>query len=277
MGQALAPNAPRGPSLSVRVMFSVNITLAHLLDSLVRVSRRADEPHRSTNAVSKPTYAGKDYGRRAFITRRNRGKPLACWAITTLLTTIFSSTRNIVHPFKFDLGAPERDQKARHQDNGGHDALRGLFRGTFHQDVLDSSPSLTSRRLQVLFHSLSKVLFIFRSRYLCAIGLPMIFSLNRGIPAVRTAFPSSTTRARTRFVRRLLGLRGYHPLWRSFPGKLFRGQLIQARTYTTIPLRGFGLDISQFARRYYGNHSCFLFLRLMICLSSARGLPQLRP
>jgi hypothetical protein len=37
------------------------------------------------------------------------------------------------------------------------------------------------------------VLFIFRSRYLCAIGLPKIFSLGRGIPAIRTAFPSSTT------------------------------------------------------------------------------------
>jgi hypothetical protein len=123
---------------------------------------------------------------------------------------------------------------------------------------------------------LFKALFIFRSRYLCAIGLPMIFSLNRGIPAVRTAFPSSTTRAWARFARRYLGLRGYHPLWRSFPGKLFRGRLGQAHTYTTIP-KGFGLDFSHFARRYYGNHSCFLFLRLMICLSSARGLPQLRP
>jgi hypothetical protein len=63
---------------------------------------------------------------RAFPNLRNRGKPLACWLSTTLLATIFSTTRNIVHPFEFDLGAPEGDQKARHQDNGGHDALRGL-------------------------------------------------------------------------------------------------------------------------------------------------------
>ena len=65
--------------------------------------------------------------------------------------------------------------------------------GALLQLVLDSGTSLTLRRLQVLFHSLSKVLFIFRSRYLCAIGLPKIFSLGRGIPAIRTAFPSSTT------------------------------------------------------------------------------------
>jgi len=55
--------------------------------------------------------------------------------------------------------------------------------------ILDSDPSLTSQRLQVLFHSLSKVLFIFRSRYLCAIGLPVIFSLGSGIPANSHCIP----------------------------------------------------------------------------------------
>ncbi|KNH05086.1 hypothetical protein XU18_3140 [Perkinsela sp. CCAP 1560/4] len=117
--------------------------------------------------------------------------------------------------------------------------------------ALDSDPSLTSQQLQVLFHSLSKVLFIFRSRYLFAIGLPMIFSLGRGIPAVRTAFPSSTTpqtpgragaRARTR---------GYHPLWRSFPGRLWCTRRPPRRPhYSTTRLRRFGLGFSRFARRY---------------------------
>ena len=31
-----------------------------------------------------------------------------------------------------------------------------------------------------------------------------------------------------------------------------------------------GLGYSQFARHYYGNHYCFLFLRLLRCFSSAR-------
>ena len=39
----------------------------------------------------------------------------------------------------------------------------------------------------------------------------------------------------------------------------------------------FGLSAPHFARRYYGDHCCFLFLRLMICLSSAGGRPRLRP
>ena len=37
------------------------------------------------------------------------------------------------------------------------------------------------------------------------------------------------------------------------------------------------MSAPHFARRYYGDHCCFLFLRLMICLSSAGGRPRLRP
>jgi hypothetical protein len=34
-----------------------------------------------------------------------------------------------------------------------------------------------------------------------------------------------------------------------------------------------GLGCFHFARHYYGNHSCFLFLRLLRCFSSARSPP----
>jgi len=47
----------------------------------------------------------------------------------------------------------------------------------------DESPTLRAQRLQGLFHSLSKVLCIFRSHYLFAIGLGAIFSLRRRTPA----------------------------------------------------------------------------------------------
>ncbi|CAN6967636.1 unnamed protein product, partial [Brassica rapa subsp. trilocularis] len=43
-------------------------------------------------------------------------------------------------------------------------------------------PSLPSRQFQALFDSLFKVLFIFTSRYLFAIGLSPIFSLGRNLP-----------------------------------------------------------------------------------------------
>ena len=42
--------------------------------------------------------------------------------------------------------------------------------------------SLPFQQFQVLFNSLFKVLCIFPSRYLCAIGLPPIFSFRRNLP-----------------------------------------------------------------------------------------------
>jgi len=52
------------------------------------------------------------------------------------------------------------------------------------RSVDDESPTLRAQRLQGLFHSLSKVLCIFRSHYLFAIGLGAIFSLRRRTPAI---------------------------------------------------------------------------------------------
>ena len=46
----------------------------------------------------------------------------------------------------------------------------------------NGSRTLGAQRFQGLFHSLSKVLFIFRSHYLFAIGLGAIFSLRRNTP-----------------------------------------------------------------------------------------------
>ena len=48
----------------------------------------------------------------------------------------------------------------------------------------NGSRTLSAQRFQGLFHSLSKVLFIFRSLYLFAIGLGAIFSLRRSTPAI---------------------------------------------------------------------------------------------
>ena len=56
-----------------------------------------------------------------------------------------------------------------------------------------SFPSLPFQQFQVLFNSLFKVLCIFPSRYLFAIGVPLIFSLWWSIPPVRTAIPSNST------------------------------------------------------------------------------------
>src|SRR6201996_1870546 len=49
--------------------------------------------------------------------------------------------------------------------------------------------ALPFQQFHVLFHSLSKVLFIFRSLYLCAIGLWPIFSFRRNLPPILSCIP----------------------------------------------------------------------------------------
>ena len=49
-------------------------------------------------------------------------------------------------------------------------------------------PLLVGVRFQVLFHSPSGVLFIFRSRYLCAIGRQRVFSLGRWSSLIHAGF-----------------------------------------------------------------------------------------
>ena len=64
-----------------------------------------------------------------------------------------------------------------------------------------------------------------------------------------------------------LRLRGYHPLWPRFPTRSTSLNTLYAGPTTpdgTPP----GLGCSPFARRYSGNHYCFLFLRLLRCFSS---------
>ena len=67
---------------------------------------------------------------------------------------------------------------------------------------------LPSRQFQALFDSLFKVLFIFPSRYLFAIGLPPIFSLRWSLPPINTAFSSSAT-LRKRIIVATSGLQSY--------------------------------------------------------------------
>ena len=67
-------------------------------------------------------------------------------------------------------------------------------------------------------------------------------------------------------------VRGFHPLWLAFP-KPFGYHLTMA--YTVLNPGGpkaTGLPFFPFARRYLGNHFCFLFLPLLRCFNSRRSL-----
>ena len=67
-------------------------------------------------------------------------------------------------------------------------------------------------------------------------------------------------------------LRGFHPLRLAFP-KPFRYLLTLAYAVRTPDRSRPGLGSFPFARRYSGNHCCFLFLRLLRCFSSPGSPP----
>ena len=67
-------------------------------------------------------------------------------------------------------------------------------------------------------------------------------------------------------------IRGFHPLSQVFPVP-FCYNLGINYTVRTPKCTHFGLGLSGFARRYFRNHCCFLFLRLLRCFSSPGSLP----
>ncbi|KAI3490028.1 hypothetical protein L1887_45857 [Cichorium endivia] len=78
----------------------------------------------------------------------------------------------------------------------------------------DASPApirFPSRQFQALFDSLFKVLFIFPSRYLFAIGLTPVFSLGRNLPPYWGCIPNNPTRRQRLVVRQGPGTTGLSP------------------------------------------------------------------
>ena len=77
-----------------------------------------------------------------------------------------------------------------------------------------------------------------------------------------------------RFIR--VHVRSCHALWRHFPEPSIPltpcdGAVLLPRLCRNTA----GLGYSPFARHYWGNHCCFLFLRVLRCFSSPRWPPSL--
>jgi hypothetical protein len=118
-----------------------------------------------------------------------------------------------------------------------------------------------------LFTPFLRVLFTFPLRYWFAIGLPVVFRLTRWCCQIQTGFlrprPTQDT-ARSNLFR----LRDYHPLWYNFPKVsakiMFHVAVLQPRwarpSVWPLPLS---------LATTYGITTCFLFLRLLRCFSSA--------
>ena len=114
----------------------------------------------------------------------------------------------------------------------------------------------------------------FPSRYLSTIGLEGVFSLAGWSRRVRAGFhvPRATQGTATRRGASRMGLSpaaaGLSSPSRSPPKPRRRGPTTpRARRHAS------GLGCSPFARHYWGNHCCFLFLRVLRCFSSP-GSPR---
>ena len=74
-----------------------------------------------------------------------------------------------------------------------------------------------------------------------------------------------------------LRIRSFHALRLNFPGHSPR--MIEGDGVVLLPPRGrnrTGLGSSPVARHYWGNHCCFLFLRVLRCFSSPGSPPRMR-
>ena len=126
---------------------------------------------------------------------------------------------------------------------------------------------------RVFFTPLPEVLFTFPSRYSCAIGLPVVFSLAGWSPRIPAGFLVSCgtqVAARSDFAFRL---RGCHPLWPAFPRRSATLSLRFLAAPTTpagaSPRPRFGL-LRFRSPLLAESFVYFLFLRVLRCFSSPR-------
>ena len=136
------------------------------------------------------------------------------------------------------------------------------------------SQALPFQQFHVLFNPLFKVLFIFRSLYLCAIGLWPIFSFRRDIPPILSSIPKLLDSSKELYKGSVADYTGLSPSLASRSREL-RRHLTKSILYKLQlgpESQISNLSCCRFTRRYWGNPCWFLFLRLLICLSSA-GIP----
>ena len=233
----------RRPSTSLRPRAWRTRRLARALDSLVRVSRRVDRARDAT----------RRRGARPGGARGRSRRPM----------------RPPGHP------APHGRPRPRHACAAGGpsraragDSREGIRRARAPR----SSASLPT--VSGTCHSLSKVLVTFPSRYLFAIGLPDVRSLGWDSPPDWGCTPKQPDSPEP---PRAAGAGGGHgivtlsdaaPQRTSPPRPAKSGPGTPQLAERAIP----GVGSARFARRYSGRPRSFLFLRLVICLSSAGGL-----
>ena len=125
---------------------------------------------------------------------------------------------------------------------------------------------LVSSRFHVLFHSPPGVLFTVPSRYYFAIGHIVVFSLTGWSRLIHTEFHVLHATRDTATILKF-STTGLSPSLECLSNTSSNRQ-IRYRCPTTPVRKHTGLGWSHFARRYFGNHFCFLFLQLLRCFNS---------
>jgi hypothetical protein len=115
-----------------------------------------------------------------------------------------------------------------------------------------------------------------------------VFSLGRWSCRIPTGFLVSRGTWVSNRKSYAFNLQGFHLLWPEFPFRLNKHRFCNFRkVYTSTSCQiprppcynacmlshNKSLGSSRFARRYFGNHYCFLFLRVLRCFSSPGALP----
>ena len=167
--------------------------LAHVLNSLVRVSRRGKENHFVSITSAKATDLGLSQDAEARYSTVKVYLPHHHMTQDKPMLTHARSQR------------PCRKQQEKYK------RARHWF------------PLLPFQQFQVLFNSLFKVLCIFPSRYLYAIGLPPIFSFRWNLPPTLSCNPKQLDSLKTcAIIERYKQERESHPLSCLFPKDLAR-------------------------------------------------------
>ena len=214
-GLRLPPQALR-PLTFISHRGFVARVLAHMLDSLVRVSRRVGDrhfvKHRETLIPqSAPRHGSQVDGKGT----RKRDPNLPPWKrVPAALTDA-------------DTGRAESERP-----------------------LLPAAASLLA--ISSPLHSLFKVLFIFPSRYLFAIGLLLIISFRRNLPPTLGCTrkqPDSTDPGRRRSG---VAGRGWHPLRLPIQWELGHAQRWRRSSRLQFPMGISSLNSSLFTRRYWG-------------------------
>ena len=137
--------------------------------------------------------------------------------------------------------------------------------------TLNGVPQLVNTGFQVLFHSPPGVLFTFPSQYYALSVTKEYLALEGGPPVFPQGF-SCLVVLWILLAAFSFRVRDFHPVSLVFPVPF---RYVPAHLSQSEPRRAShsGLGSFPFARRYSGNHGCFLFLRLLRCFSSP-GSPR---